>query len=522
VDDFDSYADNPALYAVWDDYWTNGTYAEVFIETGLVRAGQSMRFDYENTLNVKGKEVGSYANTDTTRLGMSSDWSSSGIEAAVLHFHGQVGNSTTVNDKMYLQLQDTSSNTGVAIYDGDPNDIATDGWFEWNIDLAANFGGVSLANIDKVQLGFGGNAQTGQSADGGTGTVWFEDITLNPSRCVPAFAPTDITGDCITGYEDVDILANAWLRTDSEGSPSPPAVGPIAWYKLDDSGTPTTAENSGSLSGIDGNLASAPNNPSWVTGAPNGPNPTGALDFGGNDYVTIPDINGATPGGFVTESVTITAWVKRNGTQTWWAGMVFCSRDDGTWEGSVSHCGLSFGDEADWLEPPYGLNEVAYHWENRTDGEEVGWFFRSGLLVPDGLWTFVAVATTPTSGTLYMSDGNSLSSATNYDEHVATRIDDVFYLGRDPRGWDPYPDPSHTRHMNGSLDDVRIYDYTLSTGEIMSLAGVEGTVYLPLNTPANLSPKVGPVGYDPNNLDIINFLDYGVIADDWLAEVLWP
>jgi hypothetical protein len=528
VDDFDSYVTVEGdLYPVWDDYWTNNTGAEIGIETTLVQGGKSIEYDYANTIKEYGNYVGSRIDSDTTRLVMRSDWAAAGTKGLVLYFYGQAGNSATVNDKMYVQLEDTSSNAGVAIYDGDPDDVQDNTWHEWNIDLSViDACGVSLADMDQIHLGFGGFYTTGQIEAGGSGTVYFDDIRLYPARCVPEYAATDLTGDCITGYEDVDILARDWLTTDRLGSPSAPDTEPRAWYTLDDSGTPLIAENSGSLgSDADGVLATAPNNPSWVTpGAPNGPNPTGAMDFGGNDYVTIPELNSVVPGGFVTDKLTITAWVKRNGTQGWWTGMVFCTRDvPDDWGLSVVHAGLSFGDEADWLDPPYSLNEVAYHWDNDSEGDEVGWMFRSGLLVPDGLWTFCAVAVEPTEATLYMSDGTTLSSATNYAEHVATRFDDVFYLGRDPRGsWDPYPDPSHTRHLDGQLDDVRIYDYTLGVGKIMYLAGVEGTVYLPQESPANLYPKVGPYGWDPNNVDVINFMDYDVMAADWLVETLWP
>ncbi len=527
LDDFDPYETIGDLWVVWDDYWTNDTGAEVGIETVFVRSGKALVFDYDNIPNDKGKEMGSRIDSDTTRLGMRSDWTAAGTEALVLYFYGQAGNNATVNDKMYVKLEDTSSVAGVVIYDGDLADVNEATWHEWNIDLAIfDACGVSLTNIDKVHLGFGGYYETGQLADGGSGTVRFDDIGLYPTRCVPKYAATDVTGDCITGYEDIDIVARDWLTTDSEGSPSAPLVGPIAWYKLDDSGTPLITVNSGSLgSGADGVLATAPNDPSWVTpGAPNGPNPTGAMDFGGNDYVTIPELNSVAAGGLIRDRLTITAWVKRNGTQKWWAGMVVCTRDVvDDWGLSVMHAGLSLGDEADWLDPPYRLNQVAYHWDNDSQGNEIGWEFVSGLLVPDGLWTFAAVAVEPTQATLYMSDGTTLSSATNYAEHIATRFDDVFYLGRDPRGWDPYPDPSHTRHLNGQLDDVRIYDYTLDVGKIMYLAGVEGTVYVPQQSPANLYPKVGDEGvYNPANVDVINFMDYDVMAAGWLSEALWP
>ncbi|MHC4148288.1 MAG: LamG-like jellyroll fold domain-containing protein, partial [Planctomycetota bacterium] len=469
VDNFDYAKIDPDVYDVWDDWWVdadNGMQISA-LSTVFARSGKSLQCYYDNSFASAGKYLGSWIDSDTTRLDMRSDWGGGGTEALVLHFYGQPGNNATANDKMYVQLQDTSSVTAVVVYDGDSDDVNEPSWHEWNIDMSAiDVCGVSLANIDKVRIGFGGKGGLGggskaKAAPGGQGYVYFEDMGLYPTRCVPAYAATDVTGDCITGYEDIDILARDWLRTDGEGSPSSPTTDPLAWYQLDDSGTPLITVNSGSLgSGADGVLATAPNNPSWVTpGAPNGPNPTGAMDFGGNDYVTIPELNSVKVGGLFTNHLTITAWVKRNGIQTWWAGMVFCTGDVvDDWVLSEAIAGLSFGDEADWLDPPYGLNEVAYHWANDSQGNEIGWMFRSGLLVPDGLWTFVAVAVEPTEATLYMSDGNSLDAATNFQEHIAARFDEVFYLGRDPRGWDPYPDPSHTRHLNGQLDDVRIYD----------------------------------------------------------------
>jgi hypothetical protein len=51
-------------------------------------------------------------------------------------------------------------------------------------------------------------------------------------------------------------------------------------------------------------------------------------------------------------------------------------------------------------------------------------------------------------------------------------------------------------------------------------------LYVPLSVtanPVNLVPKVPPgAPFDPNNLDIINFLDYGKLAEDWLKEPTFP
>jgi hypothetical protein len=88
-----------------------------------------------------------------------------------------------------------------------------------------------------------------------------------------------------------------------------------------------------------------------------------------------------------------------------------------------------------------------------------------------------------------------------------------------------------TSFMTGDVNEIRIYDYAVSLGEALALLGQEGIMYVPLNSPANYVPKdpcdsadpnLGSGALDPNNLDIINFRDYLVIANNWLEEILWP
>jgi len=88
-----------------------------------------------------------------------------------------------------------------------------------------------------------------------------------------------------------------------------------------------------------------------------------------------------------------------------------------------------------------------------------------------------------------------------------------------------------TSFMTGDVNEIRIYDYAVSLGEALALLGQEGVMYVPLNSPANYVPKdpcdsadpnLGSGALDPNNLDIINFRDYLVIANNWLEEILWP
>jgi hypothetical protein len=154
VDDFDSYVNDAALYAVWDDYWTNDSGAEIFTETILAYDGNSIMFKYDNTYRMSGNIYGSWADADTVDLQVGSDWTVSGAKALKLAFYGDPSNSTTVNDRMYVALDD-----GVTVHSSyypDLNDIKEPSWQEWKIDLEDfNTAGTDLTSISRVSIGFG-------------------------------------------------------------------------------------------------------------------------------------------------------------------------------------------------------------------------------------------------------------------------------------------------------------------------------------------------------------------------------
>jgi hypothetical protein len=84
-----------------------------------------------------------------------------------------------------------------------------------------------------------------------------------------------------------------------------------------------------------------------------------------------------------------------------------------------------------------------------------------------------------------------------------------------------YPDPHG--NFNGKIDDLRMYNKTLTLGEVMSLCGIGGMVYLPLESDADLvvgdknpSDPCAPID------DQVDFRDYDVLADNWLKQYLWP
>ena len=158
--------------------------------------------------------------------------------------------------------------------------------------------------------------------------------------------------------------------------------------------------------------------------------PGNAIDLPGasSDYVAT-----ARPLGVTTNSMTMSAWIKRDGNQPDYAGIVFMRQ--------TSSAGLNFRAGA----------SLGYHWNNSR------WWWNSGLVVPDGEWAHVAMVVTPTEVTLYL---NGVPSVDNVDPDPCS-FDGVMNFGADPN-WSG-------RRFKGSMDEVVIYDRALSRAEIREM-----------------------------------------------------
>jgi len=81
-------------------------------------------------------------------------------------------------------------------------------------------------------------------------------------------------------------------------------------------------------------------------------------------------------------------------------------------------------------------------------------------------------------------------------------------------------DPNGTivyKYLRGSVDEVRVYGYALSDGEIAYLATEGGAgIHFPIISDADLYK-----GEAPGN-QWINFKDYSLMADQYLEKLLWP
>lgn len=219
-----------------------------------------------------------------------------------------------------------------------------------------------------------------------------------------------------------------------------------AYWPLDDGSGSTAADATGL--GFDGTLSGGP---AWIAG-PFG----GALAFdGADDDVAVPPMN------LQTDTLSITAWLRLDGPQTQQPGIVF-SRDASTAAG----LSVAIGDE------------LRYEWD--------GILWKSGLVVPQGVWTFVALVVEPTRATIWMDDGTGLRSATTAVPHGVEEFDGTLRLG-----WD---EKKPTRRLFGALDDVRIHGWALDAQEIADLRLRGGPAVIPIppdgGTLADTTPSV--------------------------------
>lgn len=210
----------------------------------------------------------------------------------------------------------------------------------------------------------------------------------------------------------------------------------LAAYWPFDEGAGATAGDRGRY-GRDGALA---NGAGWGAGVYGG----GLALDGTDDHVAAPGLS--VPG----DELSITAWVRRQGDQASWAGIVF-SRAAGT------EAGLRLGKN----------NELRYQWNDDPVTRE----FNPGFQLPDGVWCFVALVVRPGRAVLYLDDGGGLQSAEHAYPHVPQTFAGTTYVG-----WDP---ANAARHFGGALDDVRVHDHALAHKQIERLAALGGRAVVP-------------------------------------------
>lgn len=145
-----------------------------------------------------------------------------------------------------------------------------------------------------------------------------------------------------------------------------------------------------------------------------------------------------------TNTVTIAAWIKPNGSQSPYAGIFMNAATDGTYSG------LNIGMD--------GGFQIGYTWNN----DAATYDFPSTVTVPDGQWSFVAVSVGPTQAVIYAHDGTTFQSSANGLPHPVQGFNGLSRIGLD---YIYAPDTV----FNGTIDEVSVFNQTMSAGEVFSL-----------------------------------------------------
>ena len=154
---------------------------------------------------------------------------------------------------------------------------------------------------------------------------------------------------------------------------------------------------------------------------------------GSSQYVTLPAFNKT------FASATITGWFNSVPNNNSYIGGVYS-------RGSNGGPGMGFGYASG------GAKQLGYQW-GLTD-----YAWNSGLFLPDNLWTFVALAVSPSGAIMYMN----LQSASNTLSEPPITFNGSMEIGTDASAL-------ATRSFNGLINNVRFYDRALPAQEIAQL-----------------------------------------------------
>jgi hypothetical protein len=154
----------------------------------------------------------------------------------------------------------------------------------------------------------------------------------------------------------------------------------------------------------------------------------GSIVFdGSNDYVQC-------TGSLTVTAATFVTWIKRNGNQGTYDGILFSRGTNIT--------GMAY----------YTSNQLGYTWNNALNT----YTWSSGLTVPDLTWCMIAVSVTSTAATAYLCQTSGITSATNIVNHSSSVLNDI-KLAQDDFGG---------RFFNGNISIAMIYNKALTADEI--------------------------------------------------------
>ena len=306
------------------------------------------------------------------------------------------------------------------------------------VQLGGNTSGV-LHETDFTVTGSGPYKYVGDVSSGSTGTFWANmtqaesgtapsgDVPLNDSAIVSG----DLTWTSASDWNDADsqhaiVHDSIGDRADDELSLGYQATasGLVGYWPLDEPADGSAPDASGT--GNDGTIQSDPN-------AANGIGVSDSTHFdGSNDHVRVPNDNTIELG--TADTVTVSAWVSKDAPQNGWIAMLQHSDESYNLQfNNGNEPEFTIHDDGSWVTAEYG-NSVSsnqwHHYVGTYDGSTIR-FYVDGSLV----------------------DTNTVPDMdeTSFDLGIAENLD------------------ATGRHLDGKMDEVRLYDRVLSDSEVTRL-----------------------------------------------------
>jgi hypothetical protein len=219
-------------------------------------------------------------------------------------------------------------------------------------------------------------------------------------------------------------------------------AGRAAHWKLDEGTGLSAADSSGN-----GNTGVLQNGPAWVSGKIGTGLVFDGSPTGGDDIVNA----GSGASVLNLGAITVAAWIK-----------VGSAGEAGN-PGRIVHKAIGTAPTNGWQFVTQGTNQIGFAVDYATtDLVRVS----AANAYPLGTWHHVVVTwdgTPSAANALMYVDGNAVSSYATTTDAAGSRVSDLganIYLGNEPNG---------DRTLDGSLDDVRVYNRALSLAEVRAI-----------------------------------------------------
>jgi hypothetical protein len=175
-------------------------------------------------------------------------------------------------------------------------------------------------------------------------------------------------------------------------------------------------------------LSASGNNGTLTNGPTYSSTNGGSFVFDGSNNVSI-------TGSITVSAVTFSVWLKRNGTQYDFTGIL---NSRGT---NVS--GMIFA---------YNYGTLGYNWNDSNQA----YYFNSGLTPPNGAWCMCVVTVTSTEAKFYLCQSSGITTATNTMEHASTTLDALKLA----------LDDILSRYFKGTIAQASVYNRALTAAEV--------------------------------------------------------